>query len=123
MAETSVLALAGRILVGLLFVVIGARLLLARHPVVGLLAAKKIPLPLFVASAGGLIEIGLGVAAVMDLAPRFVFLAMALFVIAATAMVHDFWNLAGQARAQEVNHVLVHGLVVGGLLVMAAYPW
>jgi len=123
MAETSVLALAGRILVGLLFVVIGARLLLARHPVAGLLATKKMPLPLFVASAGGVIEICLGAAAIAGFALQLTFPAMALFVVAATAMVHDFWNLAGQARAQEVNHVLVHGLVVGGLLVMAAYPW
>jgi len=123
MAETSVLALAGRIIVGVLFVVIGARLLMARRPVAGLLATKKIPMPRFVAVAGGAIEIALGVAAIAGFAPRVTFLAMALFVIAATAMVHDFWTLAGQARAQEINHVLVHGLVVAGLLVMAAYPW
>ncbi|MBN9433066.1 MAG: DoxX family membrane protein [Bosea sp.] len=123
MAETSFLALAGRILMGLLFVVIGIRLLMARRPVAGLLATKKIPLPLFVAVSGGAIEIALGAAAIAGFAPRVTFLAMALFVIAATAMVHDFWTLSGQARAQEINHVLVHGLVVGGLLVMAAYPW
>ncbi len=52
MAETSFLALAGRILMGLLFVVIGIRLLMARRPVAGLLATKKIPLPLFVAVSG-----------------------------------------------------------------------
>lgn len=123
MLETTALAFAGRVIVGFLFVVIGVRLLMARQPVSGLLAAKKIPLPLFVAIAGGVIEIALGAAAVAGFAPRATFLAMALFVIAATAMVHDFWKLAGPAQAQEINHVLVHGLVVGGLLVMAAYPW
>ncbi|MBZ9935542.1 DoxX family membrane protein [Mesorhizobium sp. BR1-1-16] len=116
-------AFAGRILVGALFVVIGVRLVIGRRAVAMLLGSKKLPQPLAIAIAGGCVEIVLGLAALAGLALPAVFVAMALFVIAATAMVHDFWNKKGMARTLDVNVVLSHGLIVGGLIVMAAYPW
>ncbi|HWJ71730.1 MAG TPA: DoxX family membrane protein [Kaistia sp.] len=116
-------ALAGRIVVGALFVIIGVRLLIGRRAVAMLLGSKKLPQPLAIAIAGGGLEIVLGLAALAGLALPAVFVAMALFVIAATAMVHDFWNKKGMARTLDVNVVLSHGLIVGGLIVMAAYPW
>lgn len=121
--EAGSLALAGRVLVGLLFIVIGARLLMARHPVAELLAAKRVPQPLAVAVLGGVFEIVAGLLAIAGVALPTVFAAMALFVIAATAMAHDFWRQSGPARAAELNTTLSHGLIVGGLLVMAVYPW
>ncbi|MBN8999030.1 MAG: DoxX family protein [Rhizobiales bacterium] len=121
--DPALLALAGRILVGVIFVVVGVRLLMARSAVASLLATKKVPQPAFVALAGGSIEIVLGALAVTGIATRLVALAMIVFVVAATVMVHDFWNIQGSRRALEVNTVLTHGLVVAGLLIMAAYPW
>jgi len=58
--DPALLALAGRILVGVIFVVVGVRLLMARSAVASLLATKKVPQPAFVALAGGSIEIVLG---------------------------------------------------------------
>ncbi|SHG01931.1 putative oxidoreductase [Kaistia soli DSM 19436] len=116
-------ALVGRLLVGALFVVIGVRLLIGRRPVAMLLGSKRLPQPLGIAIIGGGIEIVLGLAAIVGVALPAVFVAMALFVVAATAMVHDFWNKKGMARTLDVNVVLSNGLIVGGLMVMAAYPW
>lgn len=121
--DLSILAVVGRVLIGLLFLGIGVRLLAARPQVAALLAAKKIPQPALVALSGGVIEVVLGLLAIAGIETAFVALAMAVFVVAATLMVHDFWNSSGARRSLEVNTVLTHGLVVGGLLLMAAYPW
>lgn len=121
--DLSILAIAARLLVGLIFVVIGVRLLLGRSLVAALLAQKRIPAPAFVTLAGAAIEIVLGLLMIAGIMPSLVSIAMAVFVVAATVMVHDFWRLKGQRRAIEVNTVLTHTLVVGGLLAMAAYPW
>ncbi len=121
--DLTMLGSAGRILVGGLFVAIGIRLVLGRRPVAMLLATKRVPQPLAVTVIGGAIEIVLGLAALAGVFLPYVFLAMAVFVIAATLMVHDFWRKRGTARSLELNIVLSHALLVGGLLVMAAYPW
>ncbi|MBB3929239.1 putative oxidoreductase [Kaistia hirudinis] len=121
--DLSLLAVAARLVVGLMFVVIGLRLLLGRSLVAALLATKRIPAPAFVALAGGVIEILLGLLMIAGVMPAYVAIAMAVFVVVATIMVHDFWHLKGQRRALEINTVLTHMLVVGGLLCMAAYPW
>ncbi len=121
--DLTVLATLGRLLVGTLFVAIGVRLFLGRRPVAMLLGTKRIPQPGMVVVIGAAIEIVLGLAALAGVALPAVFLAMAAFVIAATAMVHDVWRKKGMARALEMNIVLSHALLVGGLLVMAAYPW
>lgn len=117
------LALAGRILVGLLFILIGSRLLFIRRDVALLLAGKGIPAPLFVTLAGATIEIMLGVLALVGFGLPAVFLMMAVLVIAATLMVHDFWRQQGVMRVIDTNAVLSNSLVVGGLLGLAGYPW
>ena len=117
------LALFGRILVGLLFILIGTRLLLIRHDVAQLLASKGIPRPLTVTLLGASSEIVLGVLAVLGIGLPVVFLVMAVFVIAATLMVHDFWRQEGLMRVIDTNAVLANSLVVGGLLGLAGYPW
>jgi len=121
--DLEILAVVGRLIVGLAFILTAIRLFLARVPVAGLLGQKGVPYPSLVPTVGAAIEIGLGVLALVGWAPPVVFLAMAAFVVAATAMVHDFWRQTGPQRAQEVNTVLAHSLIVGGLFVMAAYPW
>ena len=117
------LAFFGRILVGLLFILIGTRLLLIRHDVAQLLASKGIPRPLTVTLLGASSEIVLGVLAVLGIGLPVVFLVMAVFVIAATLMVHDFWRQEGLMRVIDTNAVLANSLVVGGLLGLAGYPW
>ena len=121
--DLDILATIGRVIVGLAFLVTGIRLFQARVPVAGLLGQKGVPFPSLVPSAGAALEVILGILAIVGWALPAVFLAMAAFVVAATAMVHDFWRQTGPQRALEVNTVLAHSLIVGGLLVMAAYPW
>jgi putative oxidoreductase len=47
-------------------------------------------------------------------------IALALFTVVATLMVHDFWNLEGQERMADQRILLAHFGVVGGLLMVVA---
>ena len=121
--DLSYLALAGRVLLGLGFVYSGVRLLVARTPVAGLLASKGVPIPMAAVLCGGAFEIVAGAMAVIGLWMPAVAIAMAVFVAAATVMVHDFWNGEGAARVNDENGAIANILLIAALLVTAAYPW
>ena len=46
--------------------------------------------------------------------------ALALFTLAATIKVHDFWNMAGMERLERSRIALANFGLVGGLLLLAA---
>ena len=47
-------------------------------------------------------------------------IALALFTVVATLIVHNFWRLEGQARMADQRIFLAHFGVVGGLLMVVA---
>ena len=47
-------------------------------------------------------------------------IALALFTVVATLIVHDFWNLEGQERMADQRIFLAHFGVIGGLLMVVA---
>ncbi len=116
----SLLVLAASILVGGAFVATGMRLYANAEAAARILAGKNIPNPLFVVKAGAVIEIVLGALAVMGLFLPWVSLALAVFVLAATAMVHDFWRQSGQQREADLSIAIANLIMVGGLLGLAA---
>ncbi len=115
-----ILLLLARILAGGAFIAIGIRLLRGLPLVVDLLKSKGIPLPRLVAQAGAVIEIFLGTLAISGLWLFEIAIAMAVFVVAATLMVHDIWNARGPQREKELNVILSNTIIVGGLLALAA---
>ena len=116
----SILILVSSVLVGAGFFATGMRLYASADSVAALLASKGVPYPKFVAKAGAAIEIVLGALAVMGLWLPFVAIAMAIFVLAASAMVHDFWRQTGAARDLEIRTTLCNLIMSGGLLGLAA---
>lgn len=121
--DLSLLAVIGRLLVGATFVFSGIRIVLARQAVAGLLTAKGVPAPLFVTLSGAVIEIVLGACLVLGLMVPLAAFLLAIFVVAATIMVHDFWRQQGMGRMQDENTAISNALIVGGLLVISGYPW
>ena len=51
--------------------------------------------------------------------PPYLFLRR-FFVLAATAMVHDFWRQTGQQRETDLGVAIANLIMVGGLLGLAA---
>ncbi len=117
--DFGVLALVGRVLIGGAFVFSGVRMLMNLPLVSGLLAAKRVPFPQVVATAGGIFEVVMGLAAISGVWFPAVAVALAVFIVAATLMVHDFWNEEGAQRFTDVNAVISNVIIVGALLALA----
>ena len=111
--------LVGRLLIGGAFLVSGIRLLKYLPMVSGLLAAKGVPYPRFVAAAGGVFEVVMGLVAMSGVWFPVVAITLAVFIVAATVMAHDFWNEEGMQRFADINAVMANTIIVGALLALA----
>jgi putative oxidoreductase len=117
--EFGVLALVGRVMIAGALVFSGVRMLMNLPLVSGLLAAKRVRFPRLVATAGGIFEVVMGLAAISGVWFPGVAVALAVFIVAATLMVHDFWNEEGAQRFTDVNAVISNVIIVGALLALA----
>jgi putative oxidoreductase len=113
------LASVGRVLIGGAFLFSGIRLLMSLPLVSGLLAAKRVPFPKLMAVAGGMFGVVMGLLAIAGFWLPAVALALAVFIVAATLMVHDFWNEEGEQRFADLNAVISNVIIVGALLALA----
>ena len=116
----SILILAATVLAGSAFLVTGMRMHANIDMVAGILAAKGIPYPRFVAMSGAAIEVVLGGLMIVGVWLPAISIALAVFVLAATAMVHDFWRQTGQQRETDLGIAIANLIMVGGLLGLAA---
>jgi putative oxidoreductase len=113
------LVLVGRLLIGGAFLVSGIRLLKYLPMVSGMLAAKGVPYPRFVAAAGRVFEVVMGLVAMSGVWFPVVTIALAVFIVAATVMAHDFWNEEGMQRFADINAMIANTIIVGALLTLA----
>lgn len=72
-------------------------------------------IPMFLAAAS-IVEILGSLSLIFGLRTRFGALILALFLIPATAIFHDFWNLAGADRSMQMIHFLKNLAIFGGLI-------
>lgn len=115
-----ILVVIGRILIGAAFAFSGVRMFSSLQPLTGVLAAKGIPYPAFVVAAGATFEVLFGGLAIIGIWFQAVALLLAAFIVAATVMMHDFWNLPpGPARVADENAVITNVILVGALIAIA----
>ena len=114
------LAFVGRIIVGATFVWSGIRMVISLPMITLLLQSKRVPAPMFVATSGAAIEIVLGALLLVSLWVPVVSVTLAIFVVAATVMVHNPVGLEGKERGEVFNVIISNLLIVGGLLALAA---
>jgi putative oxidoreductase len=113
------LALAiGRALLVAIFIQSGYAKLTAPAGIAGLLTSKGLPMPLALAYAAGAAEIGFGALILIGWKTRYAAAAMIVFVIVATYLGHDFWNMAEAARRMNLVHFMKNLSIIGGLLVL-----
>lgn len=116
----SPLALLGRILLALMFVLAGVGKLGDIAGTAGYIASGGVPFASAVAVAVGVFEVVAGLALVIGFQARWAALAMAGFTIAASVLFHPFWSLpADQAYVQQLLF-MKNVSVAGGLLLVAA---
>lgn len=117
------LALIGRVLLGLIFVISGWGKLTGFAGTAGYIASKGLPMPELLAAVSVAIELGGGLALLAGFKARWAALVIAVFTVVITPIFHNFWAAAAaEAMEQEINFMKNVSIVGGMLMIMAFGP-
>ena len=120
-AYNPMLPLAGRILIGALFIVAGIRKILIWGPQVAYFTRLGFPVPEVMTVIAIIIELGGAILLIAGWRTRWVAWLLALFVLIATGMAHRFWEFDAAQMANQLNHFLKNVAIIGGLLFVACF--
>jgi putative oxidoreductase len=110
----------GRVALVALFIKSGAEKLIDPAGLTGMLSQKAFPQPMLFAYLAGVAEIGLGLLVAIGWQTRIAAFGLVAFVIVATLLAHNYWDMTGPARrANEINFWKNVALIGGLLMVMA----
>src|SRR2546423_10229032 len=109
------LLLAGRVLMGWIFVESGFRKLTGMEGFIASLANRRVPYAGVLGWIGGAVEFFGGLAIMLGAWTRCAGLAMIVFVIVATLIGHRYWEIAdAAARRLQQSHFAQHVTNIGG---------
>lgn len=115
------LALVGRILLALMFVLSGLSKIAGFEGTVGAMQSQGMPAAPALAVLTIVLEVGGGLALMVGLYTRWVALAIAAFTLAATLLFHNFWAASDAQRMVQSLLFMKNISVIGGMLVLAAF--
>ena len=113
--------LAGRILLGLLFVLSGFGKIAGFEGTVGYIASQHLPLPTAIAVLTIGVELGGGLALVTGFYTRQAALLLAGFTLLAAFIFHAFWAAPEATKMMQQINFLKNLSIAGGMLVLAAF--
>ena len=114
-------ALAGRILLAVIFLISGFGKITGYDGTAGYMAAKGLPMIGVLLPLTILTELGGGIALVAGFKARWVALLLAGFTLLAAIIFHDFWAAeAAQKMGQQINF-LKNVAITGGMLMVFAF--
>lgn len=108
------------VLVGGVFVWTGIDHFIRFREVAASIAERGLPAAGLLLAAGSVLEIGAGVLLASGIAVPYAAAALAVFTIAATVSMLDFWRREGEERKAMRNGFAINIAVLGGLLGAAA---
>ena len=112
---------AGRVLMGAIFLIAGIRKLLVFAGTVGYLTKLGFPAPELFAVLAIVIEIGGSILLIIGWQTRWVAWLLALFVLIASLAAHRFWESDAAQYANQMNHFMKNLAIIGGLLFVASF--
>ena len=118
---TNTLALVGRILVALIFVISGYGKIAGFEGVSGYIGSKGLPLPQLLAALTIVLELGGGILLVLGYKTRWVAALFFLWLIPTTVIFHAFWGLDPKAAQQMQIHFMKNLSIMGAMLLLVAY--
>jgi putative oxidoreductase len=115
------LALAGRLLLALLFLPAGISKLTGFAGTAGYVSSVGLPMPQVAAALALVVEIAGGAALLVGYGARIAAIVLAVFTLVASFLFHNYWTLP--AAQQLIPQLLFFKniAVVGGLLTLAAW--
>jgi putative oxidoreductase len=119
--SSNALALVGRIMLGVIFVLAGFEKLTGFSGVVGQIAGKGLPMPQVLAALTVAVELGAGLLLVIGLKARWAAFLLFLFIIPVSLTFHNFWTMEGAAAAMNKIQFMKNVSIMGGMLIVAAF--
>jgi putative oxidoreductase len=120
------LGLAARVLFGGVLAFTGLNHFQNVDAMTGYAEAKGLPLPRVGVVGSGVVLVGAGLGVVTGVAPVLAAGALAVFLVAAAVLFHDFWAVSADQKQDEMTHFLKNVALAGGalsLLVAGADVW
>ena len=115
------LALVGRILLALMFVLAGFSKIGGFDGTVGYIASKGLPAPALLAALTIVLEVGGGLAIMFGYFTRWSALALAGFTLLASVIFHAFWSLPADQQMMQQLMFMKNLAVSGGMFMVAAF--
>ena len=115
------LALVGRILLALMFVLAGISKLGGFAGTVGYIGSKGLPMPEVLAALTIVLELGGGLALVFGFCTRWVALAMGLFTLLVSVIFHNYWAMPEAMQMTNQLMFMKNMGVAGGMFMLAAF--
>lgn len=113
--------LVGRLVFGVLLGFMGLNHFTSLEGLSGYAEAKGIPAPRFAVIVSGLVLIGGGLSLVLGIYPLLGAVAVALFFLGVTPVMHDFWSVDDpEQRQAEMTDFLKNTTLFGAALVFVA---
>ena len=120
-AAQSQMMLIGRGLLGVLFLVAGARKLLAVAGTAAYFTKLGFPMPEVMVWVSILVEMGGGLLLIAGWQTRRISWLLILYVAIAIAMAHRFWEFDAAQYANQLNHFLKNLAIIGALLYVVVF--
>lgn len=114
-------ALVGRVLLGLMFVMSGFGKLMGFEGTVGYIASKGLPLPALLTVLTIGVELGGGLLLVTGLFARWAGFALAGFSILAAVVFHNYWDADQTSYMSQYLNFWKNISIAGGMLMVAAF--
>jgi putative oxidoreductase len=116
----SPLALTGRILLALMFVMSGFGKLGNVAGTAGYIASGGLPFPSLLAVLVGLLELFGGLALAAGFKARWAALALGVFTVLASVLFHQFWAVAPEQQMVQQLMFMKNLAIAGGMFIVAA---
>jgi putative oxidoreductase len=114
--------LIGRFLVGGIYIFSGILNLAGISGSIGYAASKGVPMPGILVPLATLIVIAAGISFITGFKPTWGVLAVWMFLLPVTLMMHNFWALEGAERFRELLSFKNNLGLLGGALMLLAIP-
>jgi len=118
--NTSVVQLAGRILMSTIFIFAGLGKLAAYSQTVGYATATGLPMASVGIAIAILIELLGGLAILLGFETRIAAWVLFLYLIPVSLTFHNFWTMSGMERMDNQIHFLKNVAIMGGFLILAS---
>jgi putative oxidoreductase len=119
--NTSIVPLAGRILISTIFIFSGLSKFAGHAAVAGYAASKGLPAPDVAIWLAAAVELFGGLAILLGFQARIAAWLLFLFLIPTSVVFHNFWAMEGMDKMTNQAHFFKNVAIMGGLLFVAAF--